>query len=85
MVQVSDLLDVVHDVSGVDAVRFLTDDDDGTDYAIRRVTVDGAAITTYDNGGTPARAIDVLLKDDEYPVFNDITIVPKAQNSFGTV
>lgn len=86
VVQVSDLLAVAHSTSGVDAVRFATDDDDGTDYAIQRMATDGTtALETYDNGGTPARAIDVLTGDDEVPVLNDIHLTAKAQNTFGVV
>ncbi len=86
VVQVSDLLEVVSRVDGVDAVRFLTDTDDAVNYAIQRMSPDGSTvITTYDNGGTPKRAIDVIAGDDEYPLFNAVTIKPQAQNTFGPV
>lgn len=87
VVQVSDLLGVIHRVPGVDAVRFLTDDDNATNYAIQRVSPLGNVLTTYATavGTQVSRAIDVLVGDDEYPVFNSVVIVPKAQNSFGTV
>lgn len=86
VVQVSDLLEAVYRVDGVDAARFLTDDDDAVNYAIQRISpTTGAVITTYDNGGTPARAADVVVGDDEYPVFNAVVIEAKAQNSFGSV
>lgn len=84
VVQVSDLLEVAHMVSGVDAVRFLTDADDATHYAIQRVNPLGAVLNTYDNGGTPKRAIDVLIGDDELPYLNSVTVVSKAQNTFGS-
>lgn len=84
--QVSDLLAVAHGVSGVDAVRFATDDDDGTNYAIQRVASDGSTVLeTYDNSGTPARAIDVFTGDSEIIVLNDITLTARAANTFGTV
>lgn len=86
VVQVSDLLEMVSRVDGVDAVRFLTNADDAVNYAIQRVSPDGlTVITTYDNGGTPKRAIDVIAGDDEYPLFNSVTIIPQAQNTFGAV
>lgn len=87
VVQVSDLLGVIHRVPGVDAVRFLTDSDDATNYAIQRVSPLGNVLTTYatPTGAQVSRAIDVFVGDDEYPVFNSVTIVPRAQNSFGTV
>lgn len=82
VLQTSDLLAVAHAVAGVDAVRFLTSTDDPTNYAIQRVDGTGAVQETYATGG---RANDVFTTDDSVPVLNDITIVVKAQNSFGTV
>src|SRR5690606_16088434 len=81
VVQVSDLMEVAARVSGVDAVRFLNSDDDGTNYAIQRVNAAGSVEETYQVGG---RAADVLIGDDEYPVFNELVLVQKAQNSWGT-
>lgn len=83
VVQVSDLMEVAALVPGVDAVRFLNSGDNPTDYAIQQVSEDGETVldTFEDNG----RATDVILNDDSYPVFNDLTLVQKAQNSFGTI
>ncbi len=86
VVQVSDLLRVVSSVNGVDAVRFLTTTDDATHYAIQSMASDGTTIIqTYDNNGTPKRAIDVLIGDDDVPILNSIVFVQKAQNNFGAV
>jgi hypothetical protein len=85
-VQVSDLLALAHQVPGVDAIRFLTDADDAVHFAIQQVAADGTTVLdTFDNGGTPKRATDVAVDDDSVPVLNNVTIVVKAQNSFGTV
>jgi uncharacterized phage protein gp47/JayE len=41
--QVSDILQVAHNVPGVDNVRMLTSTDDGTNYAIQLMNADGSA------------------------------------------
>lgn len=84
VVQVSDLLSVASQVSGVDAVRFLTSADHGTVYALQEVTPAGALIRTFDNGGTPKRAVDIITGDNEVPILNSVALTVKAQNSFGT-
>lgn len=84
--QVSDLIRVIGNTVGIDAVRFLTHADDATHYAIQHVADDGTTVLhTYDNGGSPARAIDIVFGDDEVPVFNAVRFVRKAQNSFGAL
>lgn len=82
ILQASDLLAVAHGVTGVDAIRFLTSTDDPTNYAIQRVDSTGAVQETFQSGG---RATDVFTTDDAVPVLNDITLVAKAPNTFGTV
>ena len=86
-VQVSDLLQVAHSVQGVDNVRFLTGAEPygtASSYGIEKVAPDGTRIA-YLTTGSPARAIDVILSDNEVPVLHSINVVPKAQNSFGVV
>lgn len=87
VVQVSDLVAEAHRVPGVDAVRLLTNSDDGTHYAIQAVSTTGTILTTYATnvGGQIRRATDVILSDDQVPVLNTLTVVAKAQNSFGAV
>lgn len=88
-VQVSDLLQTVHNVPGVDNVRFLHD----TDYTgynplnpnvyavgIQRV-VEGAVTASYVDG--TGRPTDLRFGDNELPVLDSITKVQKAENSFG--
>lgn len=86
-VQVSDLLQVVHGVYGVDNVRFLTSDEPvNTDqYAIERVSDDGAHISYLTVGSAPARAADLYLGDNEIPVLHSVNIVTKAANTYGTL
>jgi hypothetical protein len=89
VVQVSDVIQAVHNVSGVDAVRFLH----GSDYSgynpatpnayavgIQQV-VAGAVVNSYvDSPGGYAK--DVLFGDNELPIFNSAVKVAKAQNTF---
>ena len=83
-VQASDLLAVAHGVSGVDAVRFLTDSDDGVNYAIQRVREDASIAETFSTGSTPKRALDVYCSDDETPVLDSVFIDVRAQNTWGS-
>jgi uncharacterized phage protein gp47/JayE len=81
-VQVSDILQVVHNVPGVDNVRFLTSTDNATNYAIGRMSAYqvNTLISTYNASG---RAVDIMFNDDQYPVFHSTNIVQKAPNTFG--
>lgn len=82
VVQASDLLSVAHSVAGVDAVRFLTDDDNGTHYAIQRVDESGSVAETFATG-SPARPLDVYCADDEFAVLHAVFLDVMAQNTFG--
>jgi uncharacterized phage protein gp47/JayE len=84
VLQTSDILAVAHNVAGVDAVRLLTSADDPTDYAIIEVAEDGTPLHTYATASVPSRAIDVLTGDSEIVVLNDLVVVVKAQNTFGS-
>lgn len=89
VLQVSDVLQVAHQVPGVDAVRFLH----GADYSgynpatpnayavgIQRV-VAGAVTQSYvDSPG--GYALDVLFGDNELPAFNSAIKTAKAQNTW---
>lgn len=88
VVQVSDLLEVVHSVPGIDAVRFYTSSDDATHYAIQGVSSTGSILNIYatpGTGGQVRRAIDVIVGDDEVPYINSVTLALRAQNSMGAV
>lgn len=87
VVQVSDILEVAHQVAGVDAVRFLTSSDDPNNYAIQQVSAAGTVLTIYASSitGQIRRAIDVRVGDDSTPVFNSLGLVTKASNTFGPV
>lgn len=80
--QVSDVIQAIHNVPGVDAVRFLTLTDDPGGYAIQRVAADGVTVLQiYATGG---RVKDVTTDDDEVLAFHAVTMVVKAANTFGT-
>lgn len=91
VVQVSDVLQTVHNVPGVDNVRFLN----GADYpgwtsgtsnsyalGIQRLTPSGTVQTSYVD--TTGRPKDVNFVDSEVPQFGAGVYVQKAQNSFGS-
>jgi uncharacterized phage protein gp47/JayE len=79
--QVSDILQVVHSVPGVDNARFLNNTDDGTHYAMEIILPSGATGAVAASGG---RAIDVYFDDASYPLFHSTRIIAKARNNFGT-
>lgn len=86
VVQVSDLIEIVHQVPGVDAVRFLTSKDDAVHFGIQRVSNTDSILTSYaTTGGLVSRAIDVIVGDDEVPYFNRAVLSLRAQNSMGPV
>lgn len=94
IIQASDILQIVHNVTGVDAVRFIDGSDiAGYDYAsrnnyaigIQRILPDGTGTVaqTYINSGTSGRCKDVLLNDSQYASLESINKSIKAQNTFG--
>lgn len=85
-VQASDVLQTAHNVLGVDNVRFLTSAEPHGplgSYAVEQVTPSGARIR-FHASGSPARASDVYLGDNEVPVLHSVNVVPKAANTFGS-
>jgi uncharacterized phage protein gp47/JayE len=80
--QVSDVLQVVHNVPGVDNVRLLSSTDDAVSYAMTRMSsfAPNTQVELYASGG---RAIDVQFQEHEYPILHSTRIIPKAANSFG--
>jgi hypothetical protein len=87
-VQVSDLILAAHAVGGVDNIRFLksTEALSGSgSYAIERVTSTGTRTSFVTDGGSPARAADLQLGDNEVPLLYAINYVAKAGNSFGGI
>lgn len=87
VVQVSDILQQIHNVDGVDNVKFLASNEPalGTDadsWGIEKVTADGTNLTNYGYGSGTLRAKDVVLADNEVPVLYDIRYVTKAQNTW---
>jgi baseplate J-like protein len=84
-VQVSDVLAQAHAVQGVDNIRFLrsTEPISATYYAIERVTSNGTHISYVTDGGSPARAADLQLGDNEVPLLYEIRYTAKAANTFG--
>lgn len=82
-IQVSDVIQLLHNVAGVDNIRFLTtaDDSPSNGIAIQQLALDGTLLTTYtDVNGRPK---DVYLTDAELPIFGGSRYVLKARGSFG--
>jgi hypothetical protein len=91
VVQVSDALQVLHNVPGVDNVRFLN----GADFVgftvgtansftvgIQQISSAGATISSYvDSTGRPK---DILFTDAQAPQFGSSVYIQRAQNSFGS-
>lgn len=87
-IQVSDLIHAAHQVDGVDNIRFLNSGEalaGSGSYAIERVTSTGTRISFVTDGGTPARARDLQLGDNEVPLLHSVNYVVKAGNTFGTL
>lgn len=89
IVQSSDVLQIVHNVPGVDAVRFLHGGDvvgwnsstpNAFTVGIQRVIGTTVVQSYVDTNGRPQ---DVIFADDEAPVFGLTYKVVKAQNSMG--
>jgi hypothetical protein len=91
VVQVSDVLQVLHNVPGVDNVRFLNGSDwsgwtSGTSNSyqvgIQQLSSTGTVLTSYvDSTGRPK---DVLFTDSQVPQFGASLYSQRAQNSFGS-
>lgn len=79
VLQVSDLLHVVHGVHGVDAARFTNRTDGNTQqYGIQEVTATGVQIRNWSQNGYP---VDVRLEDDQIPQVFNVVFYPRAQNT----
>jgi hypothetical protein len=85
ILQTSDVLAAVHGVQGIDAVRFITSAENAVNYGIQRVNEEGDVVETFDDGGSPARAADVVMDADSIPVFNNIDLDIRATNTLGSV
>lgn len=74
-VQFSDILQTVHNVPGVDNVRFTKTTDDATFHGIKTCFSNGTVINTFDT--------DFVLKDNQLPIFNTVVITRRSNNNFG--
>jgi uncharacterized phage protein gp47/JayE len=75
VIQISDVLEVVHEVPGVDNVR-LASPSDGVAYGIQEVALDG---TTFIGG---PHVTDFFLADSDLPVLNKIVASQRSQNTW---
>jgi uncharacterized phage protein gp47/JayE len=79
VIQVSDILDVVHDVPGVDNVRLTSSTEAPSDYGIQEVAADGVT----EIGA--AKTNDFALQDSDLPVLNNVFFLPKSQNTWSSL
>lgn len=81
----SELLTAAGQVTGVQAVRFVTQADatamSSTAYAIQQMTSGNALVQTFAFNG---RAIDVYFPDDTVPVLDNVNITVRAFNTYAT-
>jgi uncharacterized phage protein gp47/JayE len=76
VIQLSDIIDVVHDVPGVDNVR-ITSPSDGGPYGIQEIAPDG----TTPIGGP--YLTDFALQDSDLPVLQEVLTSQRSQNTWG--
>lgn len=74
VIQLSDILDVVHDVPGVDNVR-LAAPSDNVPYGLQEVALDGVT-----NIGLPYTG-DFALQDSDLPILNTVITTKRSQNT----
>jgi uncharacterized phage protein gp47/JayE len=81
--QVSDILQEIHNVAGVDNVRLLTSAEPTTGgvYGVERVTSTGTHLSNFQD--VNGRASDIIFADNQVPILSDVLVVYKAANSFG--
>lgn len=75
IIQVSDILDITHEVPGVDNVR-LALPSDGVSYGIQEIAADGTTPI-----GSP-KVTDFFLTDADLPVLNLVNLYQRSQNTW---
>lgn len=91
VVQISDAIQVLHNVPGVDNVRFLNGGDwpgftsgaaNSYQVGVQLLNAYGTVTTSYLDSSN--RAKDVIFTDSQVPVFGASVYLQKSQNSFGS-
>lgn len=80
--EISDLIQTIHNVPGVDNVRFTTIAENGTYYGLQTVSNTGSVLTQNDTGSPYYRPKDVYFDDRTYPQLYTINFTTKARNTF---
>jgi uncharacterized phage protein gp47/JayE len=75
VIQLSDIVEVVHEVPGVDNVRIATSSD-GVSYGVQEVGSDGVSPI-----GLP-HTTDFFLQDSDLPVLNSVNAYQRSQNTW---
>lgn len=77
VIQISDILEIAHEVVGVDNVRLTTSTENASVYGVQEMANDG---TTVLNTWTE----DFTIQDSDLPVLNEIVTIAKSQNTWNT-
>lgn len=83
-IEASDILQQAHNVPGIDNIRFISTEAVGGATAYQEVTSTGTLVQTFATG-SPGRATDTVLNDNQVPLLYDVVTVTKAANTFGTM
>lgn len=77
VIQISDILEIAHEVVGVDNVRLTTSTENGTIYGIQELALNGTTVLNTWTG-------DFTIQDSDLPVLNNIVTIAKSQNTWST-
>lgn len=77
VIQISDFLEVAHEVPGVDNVRLTTSVENASIYGVQELASDGTTVlSTVTN--------DFTIQDSDLPVLSSVVTLPKSQNTWST-
>jgi uncharacterized phage protein gp47/JayE len=80
-VQISDIVQIAHNVAGVDNIRIAASTDNAVTYGVQLVQSNGTVISTYNVSGRPT---DVYFDERTYPLLYSINYIVRARNTFRT-
>ena len=75
VIQISDILEIAHQVPGVDNVRITTQVESNTTYGIQEIAADGVTVLS-------TTTLDFTLPDSDLPVLYDVVAIAKSQNTW---
>lgn len=75
VIQISDILEIAHEVVGVDNIRMTTFQENQTTYGVQEIALDGTTVLS-------TTTTDFSLPDSDLPSLNNIVTIPKSQNTW---